>query len=244
VYYEPDRGGMASDIPARWRSTARQRKPARPALVDGSAQLLAILVKAGYPSTLAAVAEHTVFLHPDTVSQTGNSALFPVAPDMMRRGQFAELSDGRRVLLDDNTSPTLAFVWAAGRLNSTGVVRDVQFNHVWDGASDPDTYTALWNVCLTPAFLAKTTDGKNHPEVVAALRYRAWELYQARPMDRPVPEPPEGYDRLSWATSPPPVADLAGTLRARLMASPKSRPATASRTIGWLFSGWKPDTSI
>src|SRR5262245_27146245 len=53
---------------------------------------------------------------------------------------------------------------------------DVQYNHVWNDSANPDAYTALWNVCATPAFLAKTTDGSNHPDVVAALRYRAWEL--------------------------------------------------------------------
>jgi len=35
--------------------------------VDGVAQLTAILARAGYPSVVAAVAEHTLFLHPETV---------------------------------------------------------------------------------------------------------------------------------------------------------------------------------
>ena len=55
--------------------------------------------------------------------------------------------------------------------------RDVQVNHVWADAKNRDTYTALWNLCVTPAFLAKTTDGSNHPEVIEALKYRSVELF-------------------------------------------------------------------
>lgn len=46
---------------------------------------------------------------------------------MNRRGQFDTLSDGRKVLLDDNTTPTLTFLWAAVRTKG----QDVQYNHVW-----------------------------------------------------------------------------------------------------------------
>ena len=73
------------------------------------------------------------------------------------------------MLLDDNTSPTLAFLWAASRAQGP----DVQFNHVRNDSANPDAYTALWNIRATPALLAKTTDGSNHPELVAGLRCRA-----------------------------------------------------------------------
>jgi hypothetical protein len=53
---------------------------------------------------------------------------------MRRLGDFDVLPSGRRVLLDDNTSPTLAFLWAAGCQKGP----DVQFNHVWSDAGDPD----------------------------------------------------------------------------------------------------------
>ena len=56
--------------------------------------------------------------------------------------------------MDDNTSPTLAFKWAAQQ----GRGPDIQFNHIYTGTNDPDLYTALWNICVTPAFLAKLTD--------------------------------------------------------------------------------------
>ncbi len=226
----------------RQAPTSRGR-PAKPgqaaAVLDGVQQLMRLLQRAGYDSVVRAVAEHAVFLHPDSVAQAGARAVFPVVRDMRRRGEFDVLS-GRKVLLDDNTSPTLAFLWAAGRRKG----RDVQFNHVWSGASDPDRYTALWNVCATPAFLAKTTDGSNHPEVTAALRYRSWELYQVRPADEAEPVPPAHYEELLWAPHPPPVGDLQAVFRTRLRSSPKSPPALASRAIGWVFSEWKPDQTL
>jgi hypothetical protein len=143
-------------------------------------------------------------------------------------------------MLDDNASPTDAFLWSAGLAKGP----DVQFNHVWSLSRDPDAYTALWNICATPAFLAKTTDGSNHPEVQAALRYRALELYGRVPADQPVPTEPEGYPTLRWAALAPAVPDLERELRARLRQNPKSRTAISCREIGWLFSDWTPDSTI
>lgn len=208
-------------------------------ILDGVAALAAVLRRAGYPSIVAAVTEHTIFLDPRTVAQTKGQAVFPVIRDMTRRGQDSTLPDGRAVLLDDNTTPTLTFRWAAMRAKG----RDVQYNHVWTDAKNPDLYTALWNLCATPAFLAKTTDGKNHPEVRAALQYRAYELYGAHPPGQPPPRPPD-FDGLRWAPMPDPVPDLEATVRAQLMAAGKSPPARAARTIGWLFSDGRPDPSI
>lgn len=209
---------------------------------DGVALLARMIRRAGYESVLAAVAHHAVFLHPDTVAQTGGEALFPVARNMVMRGKFGELPDGRQAMFDDNTSPTNAYLWAARLARSE--IRDVQFNHVWPASNDRDAYTALWNVCMTPAFLSKTTDGSNHPEVIAALRYRAYLLYGALPHDQVVPEKPEGFDELRWAPFPGAVTNLEATLRNRLRSSPKSRTVIGCRKIGWLYSGWEPDQSV
>src|SRR5204863_6310593 len=138
--------------------------------------------------------------------------------------QIGSLPDGRRVLLDDNTTPTWTFLWAAGR--NKGL--DVQYNHVWTDSQNPDLYTALWNLCATPAFLAKTTDGRNHPEVRAALQYRAYQLYEVHPRDLAPPVKPEGFDELSWAPMPDPIVDLKATYRARLATTGKSRMAIAA----------------
>jgi hypothetical protein len=161
-------------------------------VLDGVEQLTTLLVsKAGYASVVAAVAAHTVFLHPATVAQTDGEALFPTirVRNMSDRGAVTVVND-RRVLLDDNTSPTDAFLWATGIRR--GGYRDIQFNHVWNASRDPDAYTALWNLCATPAFLAKTTDGSDYPEVTAALRYRAYELFKALPTGVPIPPPAAG----------------------------------------------------
>jgi len=217
----------------------------RTLLLDGVDALTALLVeRASYPSVVAAVAEHTVFLHPETVAQTGGKALFPIIryrEGRIERGTDSKDAYGNPVILDDNKVPTDAFLSAAGLRRG----RDVQFNHVWDGTSrDRDSYTALWNVCATPAFLAKTTDGKNFPEVRAALVYRAYELYRAKPKNAELPAKPPGYDELVWAEPPPPVGDLSGVLRDWLRSCPKSRATKSAREIGWLFSGWKPDSSL
>ncbi len=169
-------GGTVTFVPGappRPSSTVTRRagRLAGGVVLDGVHQLEELLRRAGYRSVAAAVAEHAAFLHRDTMHQTHGQAVFPTIRDMLGRGVLDTLPDGRRVLRDDNTSPTLAFLWAAGRSKGP----DVQYNHVWNDSANPDAYTALWNLCATPAFLAKTTDGSNHPDVVAVLRYRAWD---------------------------------------------------------------------
>jgi hypothetical protein len=189
---------------------------------------------------IAAVAEHAIFLHPDTVAQSRGLAIFPVvrARAPYKRGDIAHLESGRRVLCDDNWSPTLAFKCAAGW---TGRDREIQFSHVWTDAQNPEIYTALWNVFVTPAFLAKTTDGQSYPEVTAATHYRAFDLYGCVPADASEPRKPAAYDDLEWAPHPPPIDDLERALRARLKTD---RVARACREIGWLFSDGLPDPRI
>jgi hypothetical protein len=108
----------------------------------------------------------------------------------------------------------------------------------------PDAYTALWNVCATPAFLAKTTDGDAYPAVRDALTYHAYKLYDVMPAGQAVPEQPRGYGELPWLDPLEAVEDLQAALRARLRKSPRSRAGRASREIGWLFSDWAPDATL
>jgi hypothetical protein len=198
--------------------------------MDGAALLDRFVRLAGHPSIEHAVAAHTVFLAPETVAQCRGGALFPVVRDPRRRGELGRLPDGREVLFDDNTTPTDAFLWAAGRAKG----RDVQFNHVWPSASDPGAYTALWNLCCTPAFLAKATD--THAPTVAALRFRAWQLYGCLPVGTEPPVEPAGFADLPWAAMTEPIVDLERVLRDRMRAAPLRRATQVAARIGWLFS--------
>ena len=209
----------------------------RAQILDGTAALAAVIERAGWSTVAAAVAAHAVFLDPATVAQAGGRAIVPSVRNMGHRRQLGQLPDGRRVLFDDNASPTDAFLWAANRIKGP----DVQFNHVWPGASDPDAYTALWNLCCTPAFLAKATD--SDPDVQAVLRYRSWELYGCRPAGTPEPIRPRGHETLRWHPSPPPIGDLEAAFRERMRAAPGRGLVLAARSIGWAFSSG-PDTAV
>lgn len=209
------------------------------ALLDGVADLAETIRRAGYKSIAHAVAAHAVFLHPDTVAQTAGKPVFHHVRDMTRRRTFGELDDGTPVMFDDNDGPTKAFLWAAQRRKGP----DTQYNHLWGDPRNVRTYTALWNLCATPAFLAKTTDGSNHPEVVALLRYRSYHLYGFVPESEEVPDEPADYEEFSWPDPPAPVDDLEAVLRARLASNPKSGPARSARHLGWLYSTG-PDTAV
>lgn len=207
-----------------------------PILMDGLAALEAVL---GAENLLPVVASHAVFLHPDTVRQAGQTAMFPIvrAEGAERRGAIIDWGHSR-VVACDNLSPTHAFLWAAER----GKGPDIQFNHVWPGKRDPTLYTALWNICVTPAFLAKLTD--NHPVVKAAIRCRAHDLYGYLPKGQARPAEPPGFSSLSWAPHPPPIANLETVFRRRMASVGSSRCTIAAKQLGWTFSCFKPDSTI
>ena len=219
-------------------STPRPSSAVRRSIIgDGTAALADTLRLAGWRSVESAVAAHTVFLHPDTVRQTEGRALFPVVRDPTRRGQFGTLPDGRAVLFDDNATPTDAFLWSADRVKGP----DVQFNHVLSRPADPDSYTALWNLCCTPAFLAKTSD--THDGVKAMLKFRAYQLYGYLPADEPAPVEPEGFGELRWAVMPDALPDLEAALRGRLRAARMRRATQVAVRLGWCFSAG-PDGAL
>ena len=228
--------GPSAGEPRQPESQTKRSANRRAQILDGKSALEELVRRAGWKSLLGAVASQTVFLHPDTVRQAGKDAMFPVIRGA-GRGRIVNLADGRRAMIDDNTAPTQAFLWAADR----GKGPDVQFNHVWQRSSDPDCYTALWNLCCTPAFVAKTCD--TDASITRAMRYRAEQLYGHRPPGDGTVQKPEGYDELVWAPFPPPVRDLEQLFRARLQSAPGSRHAKAAREIGWRFSGG-PDVTL
>lgn len=127
---------------------------------DGEAALTALIAASRYRTIAQAVASLSVFSHPRTVAQTGGKALFPTIRG--KPGEFIEVS-GRLLMTDDNRSPFDAFRWA----NGLGASRwpDTQVNHIYRVSADPDAYTSLANIVITPAFIAKLTD--THDEVRA-----------------------------------------------------------------------------
>ena len=167
-------------------------------------------------------------------------AVFPLVHNPERRGELGALSDGRQVMFDDNAGPTLTLLSAAQRNKGP----DVQYNHIWGDPRNLDTYTALWNLCAIPAFLAKTTDGSNHPEVVNLLRYRGLDLFGYLPEGERRPEIPAGYESLEWPAPPDAVTDLEALLRCWIGDAPKSRPSMAARQLGWLYSDGRPDSLV
>ncbi len=77
--------------------------------MDGIEALSSMVARAGFQSVAAAVAAHTLFLHPETVAQTNGKPLFRTVRDPGQRGSFGTLPDGAEIMFDDNTTPTLAF---------------------------------------------------------------------------------------------------------------------------------------
>ncbi len=196
--------------------------------LDGQAALSALIASSRYRTLAQAMASLALFSHPDTVAQTGGKAVFPCirgAP-----GAFSRIADGREVMLDDNKSPTDAFLWCNG-LNRRG--RDTQFNHIWAASNDADAYTALPNLCMTPAFLAKLTD--TNAETKALLAYRSWDLYGWTPAGFEAPGRPDGYAALEWAAPLPPVRELRQRLAIVFARRAKDRTVLAASRLCWLF---------
>ena len=118
---------------------------------DGLTALEAVIASSKYRTVQQAIASLSVFAHPETVRQTEGRALFPTVRNMKRRGEHSEVQ-GVPVLLDDNKSPTEAFLWSNG-LNSRGI--DTQFNHIYRSKLDAATYTALPNIFIDSGVLGE-----------------------------------------------------------------------------------------
>jgi hypothetical protein len=199
--------------------------------LNGYTALEELIRASAYKSIEQAVASLTLFSHPETVRQTGCKAVFPTIRNAARRGQRGEV-DGRLLACDDNKSPTDAFLWCNG---ITKRLKDVQFNHVYLNSQDPDQYTCLANLCVTPAFLAKLTD--TNERVRNLLRHRVYDLYRWAPPGHEPPSEPVAYADLQWAPTLPAVSDVAAAVKALMERRPLDRTVQTAREIGWLFGG-------
>lgn len=208
--------------------------------LDGGKALDLIIQDSAYRSLEQAVASLALFSHPDTVAQARGEALFRIVRGPIpQRGHIFPFDDGHSVLLDDNTGPTDAFIWA-NQLRRRAY-SDVQFCHIWQESGNPRCYTNLANICVLPAFLPKLSD--THPSVTALLRQRARELYAWQPTNLELPTT-VGSAELKWAPSLPCNPRLAVTLRTAMKTKAKSRTTTSAREIGWCFSDWRPDALL
>lgn len=195
---------------------------------DGEAALTALIAASRYRTIAQAVASLSVFSHPRTVAQTGGKALFPTIRG--KPGEFVEVG-GRPLMTDDNRSPFDAFRWA----NGLGASRwpDTQVNHIYRVSTDPDAYTSLANIVITPAFIAKLTD--THDEVRALLAWRAYDLYGWAPAGQAPKTRPDDYAALEWAAPLPPLENVGAHIASSMQRAPKNRTVVAARRLGWLF---------
>ncbi|MBY0515364.1 MAG: hypothetical protein K2P81_00545 [Bacteriovoracaceae bacterium] len=204
--------------------------------IDGHEMLRKVLLeKAGYLSLSEAIAEMTVFMHPDTVSQTNNQNIFKIIRDAPKRGTIS--NDG--LMYDDNNGPARAFEWA---INEKLKWKDVQFNHIYSDSQNEKFYTSLANLCLTPAFLAKLTDTDN--EIQNLLKYRSYDLYGFAAIADQIPTKPDSYDNLKWHPFPEAVPNLELSYRQRMKKCLSNRATLSAIQLGWHFSKYLPDNNI
>jgi hypothetical protein len=196
--------------------------------LNGLAALETVIAASRYGTVQQAVASLAVFSHPETVRQTGCRPFVRTVRDAARRGQVEE-RNGVVVGLDDNKSPTDAFLWCNGLKRP----REAQFNHVYADSADAESYTSLANLCVTPSFIAKLTD--TNARIQALLRFRVCDLYGWVPTGLVSPSMPPEYEKLVWAPTLQPVGDVEAASRARMARRPRDRTVQIVRQIGWVF---------
>lgn len=149
-----------------------------------------------FPSLIAEVA---LWVHPSVHKShvTDENCTGAVRPDV-RRARFE--SGERRlcqvdgIILDDNRYANTALRAALGLRQRRG--DGYQACHIWPGTCyDARYHTVLANLVLVPAPLVGLTDFDEG--VIAALKYRSFELYRWHPIDEPPPQLPSRYPD-SW----------------------------------------------
>ena len=134
----------------------------------------------GGTTVLQAAFAHSYFLHPDKVRQ--KTPLYPDRARLSRkhypkrdRGDQATWR-GREVRLGDNSAAQRAWASYSGRPVERGSGYSVR--HVWGHPWDPDAFTAGWNLCYMPFWAGMLTERQHaRPELEAAVRQAAWDLY-------------------------------------------------------------------
>lgn len=158
-----------------------------PAPIDA----LELLLQQGGTTIVRAAFQYSFFAHPDAIRR--RTPWYPERARTSRKhypgGKKGDTArwHGRSVTLGDNAYAQHA--WA----NYTGrpIERRSGFGvrHIWGNPWDPDAFTAGWNLCYMPFWAGMLTEEQHpHPQLEAAVRQAAWNLYFR--VD-PVCEPPE-----------------------------------------------------
>ena len=145
----------------------------------------------GGTTIVRAAFQYSFFAHPDAVRR--RTPWYPERARISRehypgrnRGDTAQWR-GRQVTLGDNAYAQHAWQKYTGRPIERGSGFGVR--HIWGNPWDPDAFTAGWNLCYMPFWAGMLTERQHpHPQLEAAVRQAAWNLYFG--ID-PVCEPPE-----------------------------------------------------
>ena len=156
-----------------------------PSPIDALEQLL----RQGGTTIVRAAFQYSFFAHPDAVRS--RTPWYPERARMSRehypdgrRGDAAHWQ-GRPVTLGDNAYAQYAWEKYTGRPIERGSGFSVR--HIWGNPWDPDAFTAGWNLCYMPFWAGMLTEQQHpHPQLEAAVRQAAWNLYfQADPVCKP-----------------------------------------------------------
>lgn len=158
-----------------------------PSPIDALEQLL----QQGGSTIVRAAFQYSFFAHPDAVRR--QTPWYPERAGTSRehypggtRGDTATWQ-GRSVTLGDNGYAQQAWAKYTGRK----IERRSGFGvrHIWGNPWDADAFTAGWNLCYMPFWAGMLTEKQHpHPQLEAAVRQAAWNLYFR--VD-PVCDPPE-----------------------------------------------------
>ena len=138
------------------------------------------LLQQGGSTIVRAAFQYSFFAHPDAVRR--RTPWYPERARISRehypggnRGDMARWQ-GRSVTLGDNAYAQHAWANYSGR----PIERRSGFGvrHIWGNPWNPDAFTAGWNLCYMPFWAGMLTEKQHpHPQLEAAIRQAAWNLY-------------------------------------------------------------------
>ena len=126
-----------------------------------------------------------------TQTSTGKTCLIRRKDSEVDKGAYID-ENGKTVYIDDNTQINTKFKKITGMKNCEKYMTC----HIWEDSKEPEVFSAVANVTLLPAVIGGLSD--HCDEVKQLLQYRAYELYEWKPVTREIPIKPQYYDELVW----------------------------------------------